>query len=348
MKRASVRVIGSGLIGTSIALKLRELGHLVDMRDLDEASESLARDLVESDLESEEPAVVFLAVPPNALLSVLQEEQSRSPSAIFIDVSSVKTNLQRELETFPEKYQRFVSTHPIAGREISGAQSARSDLFDGRAWIISSGIGEALASATELITSLGATPYQLDAVSHDRLFAQVSHLPQLVSTALALAIESVGPNSSLAGQGLRDMLRLAASDGELWSEILTENIDEIKRALTAFQRSLDELQLAIESNDKQRIIEIFDLARTIRASVDGKHGAKARDYDYVSVVIDDRPGQLGAIFNDCGSISINIEDLALEHSPKQETGLIRLAVTRGDGQRLQEHLRLCGWKAHRQ
>lgn len=348
MKRPSVRVIGSGLIGTSIALKLRELGHAVDMRDLDRRSEELARDLVSSVDSDDNPEVVFLAVPPRSISSVLQEEFRTNPNSVFIDVGSVKTNLQLEIASFPEIAKQFVSTHPIAGREISGAKSARADLFEGRAWIVCSGAGEALTTAIELITSFGATPYEMDAESHDRLFAQISHLPQLLSTALAASVKSVGPNGALAGQGLRDMLRLAASDGALWFEILTENKAAIQDAIADFEKSLNELKSAIDSGKSERIVEIFGAAQTARAGVDGKHGAKARDYDFVSVVIDDRPGQLGGIFNDCGSISINIEDLTLEHSPKQETGLIRLAVAAGDGEKLQAHLRKCGWKAHRQ
>ena len=240
-------------------------------------------------------------------------------------------------------------TDPIAGRGLAGPQGAQADLFEGRAWIITEGGApeERIAEVEELITQLGAVPYRMSPEAHDRLFARVSHLPQLLSTALALSIGELGQERNLAGSGLRDMIRLAGSDGRLWQEILSENKSEVLAALSRFGATLDQLRRAIETDNGEAIIELFNGAKSERDKLSGKHGAIARDYAFVDVVIDDRPGQLAEIFNECGVISVNIEDLALEHSPRQETGLIRLALSNQDAQKLHKHLTELGWRAHK-
>jgi prephenate dehydrogenase len=144
------------------------------------------------------------------------------------------------------------------------------------------------------------------------------------------------------------MLRLAASDGRLWSEILNDNKEEVLSSIDDFQELLDILREAIEENAAEKITEFFSDASQIPVRIGGKHGARPREYSHVNIVIDDRPGQLAAIFDECGNIQVNIEDLALEHSPKQETGLIRLALSKDDAKKLYEHLRNKGWKVHQQ
>ena len=186
----------------------------------------------------------------------------------------------------------------------------------------------------------------MSAAEHDLLFARVSHLPQLLSTALALSLGNLGEERNLAGSGLRDMLRLAGSDGALWSEIFKENRQEVIAALANFSEQLTHLRSAIEDEDQIRIIELFQSAKIEREKLSGKHGAKPRDYSFVDVVIDDRPGQLAALFMECSEIKVNVEDLELEHSPRQETGLIRLALSKNDAAKLRDHLKQLGWRAH--
>jgi len=347
MKRRSVRIVGAGLIGTSIGLKLTELGAQIEIVDTDATREKIARELVGSK-SARNADLVVLATPPAATLTVLKSEMATNTSATFIDVSSVKTNLQREVERFPAFMEQFVPTHPIAGRELAGPQGAQADLFEGRAWIIteSGAAKERIDEVEELIVQLGAVPYRMSPEAHDRLFARVSHLPQLLSTALALSIGDLGQERNLAGSGLRDMIRLAGSDGRLWQEILTENKSEVLEALSRFSATLDQLRGAIETGNSGAIIELFKGAKSERDKLSGKHGAIARDYSFVDVAIDDRPGQLAAIFKECGLISVNIEDLALEHSPRQETGLIRLAPRHDDARKLHKHLTDLGWRAH--
>lgn len=355
MNHREARIVGAGLIGTSIALRLRECGWRVSISDLNSVNNGIANDLLRNTAENPSkhyiPTLVVIATPPNVVIPALRTEFKTNPSAVFIDVSSTKTKLQLEVEDISGLRERFIGTHPIAGREVHGPQSARSDLFDGRAWIVTAGPEvnqEVIAQVEEFIKVMGATPYRMSPSEHDFLLARVSHLPQILSTALASSIDQVGSSVELSGQGLRDMLRLAASDGNLWSEILLSNSQEVISSLRDFHAEIDEIEDALTKGDATKLVALFTRANQVQARLSGKHGARPREYSYLNVIIEDKPGQLGALFNECAAISANVEDLSLEHSPRQESGLIRLALSKDDAVRLHGHLTQSGWTVYLQ
>ena len=349
MNAQHFRIVGSGLIGTSIALCLASLGHSVDIDDSDVEARKLARDLLGKSLDSKEPDMVIVATPPETIFSVLQTEYQQHPQAIFIDVASVKNKLLHEVEAFPEISKRFVGTHPMAGREFSGAASAQSDLFQGRAWIVTrtqNNAPEVINAVTQFVESLGATAYEMDAESHDQLLARISHLPQALSTVLAGSLMGIGKGMELSGQGLRDTTRLADSDAHLWSEIFLQNREAVLQALEDFSSQLERLRTAISKSDVDEIREIFSQGKRGRSRVSGKHGSLPRDYVHLMIVIKDKPGALKQLFEECAVVNANIEDLSIEHSPKQETGLITLAFSPDDARRVEEHLIARQWKVH--
>jgi len=351
MSEREAHIVGAGLIGTSIALRLKERGWGVQIKDENRPSEGMASDLVGASTSGRSPEIVVIATPPNAVFETLKSEFVINPNAVFIDVSSTKANLLLQVTTITALNSRFMGTHPIAGRESVGPYSARSDLFDGRAWIITpaSNSDPHLTDYVEsFIYELGAVPYRMSAVEHDRLFAQISHLPQILSTALAASLSELGEALDISGQGLRDMLRLAGSNSQLWTEILLSNKDEILHAIGALNGRLKVFEDAIREESSEKLEDIFQIANAVHASLSGKHGSRPRKYTYLNIVIEDKPGQLGALFNECAEISANIEDLSLEHSPKQETGLIRLALSADDAKRLHLHLLGKGWRVHQQ
>lgn len=351
MKPLSVKIYGTGLIGTSIGLRAAELAWPISLIDSADGPLQIAKDLIPSNREIAEPDLIVIATTPNAAITLIPKIAESHPAATVIDVSSIKAKVQVKVSELSDLDKRFVGTHPIAGREKNGPQAARSDLFMGRAWVLtpSENVDSwRLETVTQFISAMGATPYQMSTKLHDALFAKISHLPQLISVALASSISELGPEISLAGQGLRDMLRLASSDGSLWSEIILDNKDEVLASIDDFQELLDVLRDSIEDEDGVRIKEMFDDANFVPEKVGGKHGMKRREYTFVDVVIDDKPGQLASLFDECGSIKVNIEDLSLEHSPQQETGLIRLALSSNDAELLFKHLLARGWKAHKQ
>ena len=349
MKTQHVRVVGAGLIGTSIALALASRGVSVELHDEDQNTLDLAKDLLAPHVKVGVPDLVIVATPPKTIWNVLKKEFGNNPQATFIDVGSVKNNLVLDVETLTELASRFVGSHPIAGREVAGPSSAQADLFQGRAWILTpTSVTEesSIDLAKELVEALGATAYIMSAPAHDSLLARISHLPQITSTALAGAIEQLGDDLSLSGQGLRDMTRIANSDGELWSEILLENQKEVLKAISEYQQIIANLKDALESRDESALKNLFINGNKGRARVSGKHGSKPRNYSHLMIVIKDEPGALSQLFEQCAAINANIEDLSIEHSPGQLTGLITLAFSPDDALRVQDHLLSHDWKVH--
>jgi prephenate dehydrogenase len=346
-KLKTVRIVGSGLIGTSIGLGLVQRGVSVDMVDSDPQAQSLANDLV-GGVSIASPDLVILAMPTTQLPAVIEVENQLNPQSTFIDVGSVKNEVVLHVESISGLSRRFLPTHPMAGREIGGASSARADLFQGRSWILTPGTVVDSSSrelVLELIAHLGATPIELSALDHDRAVARISHLPQIASSLIAKQLTGTPPEwMELAGQGLRDTTRIAGSDESLWKEIIYSNRNELQQLLINLQ---NDVQLMIDSLDNpDEIAQLIAQGRAGKALIPGKHGGKAREYFYLPIVIDDKPGQLGAIFNECAAMDVNVEDLNIEHSPGQLSALITLALSQSDAEKLSIHLNSIGWNVH--
>ena len=347
MKSKSVRIVGAGLIGTSIGLALKAAGASVQFVDVDAKAELLANDLVKSE-KSENPDLVIIATPPSAFKSAIEREATLNPEAILMDIGSVKTKPLVEVSTLEGLLYRFCGTHPMAGREVSGAVSARADLFLDRAWVItptSETSIEAKAMALEVIAACGAQAVEMSAQDHDQRMALISHLPQTVSSLLAAQLSNSNPDAlALAGGGLRDTVRIAGSDPKLWGEILAANEAALLPLLISLQSDLSELISAASGPAKWE--SLVAAGRAGKSAIPGKHGGKSREYSFLPIVIDDRPGQLGSLFNACAKADVNIEDLALEHSPGQLTAVITLAIAPEDIERLSEFLTKDGWNVH--
>ncbi len=342
-----VRIVGAGLIGTSIALALTARGVSVELIDSNERAAALANDLAHGK-KLDAPEIVVLAVPTEVIPLVIEPEFLLNPNSTFMDVGSIKTEPIVHIKNSSLPLSRFVPTHPMAGREVGGAHSARADLFTTRSWIItptSECSAESEEIVRELIALVGASAVVLPAEEHDRAVAAISHLPQITSTLLAHSLESVPAEwLDLAGAGLRDTTRIAASDPKLWSEIIYSNRDQIVELVQGMHHELGELLENLES--KTSIASFIEKGRFERSRIPGKHGGKAREYTYLPIVIDDKPGQLAAIFNECAAIAVNVEDLNIEHSPGQQSALITLALSSHDADSLSNHLSAIGWNVH--
>ena len=342
-----VRIVGSGLIGTSIGLGLVQRGIAVEMVDSDPSAQALARDLTGGEVVVD-PDVVVFALPTSVLSEVIQNEIDLNPQSTFMDVGSVKNEVLLKVKTFSGLSTRFLPTHPMAGREIGGAASARADLFQGRSWILTPEddcAPESKKLVLELITLLGASPIELSALDHDAAVAKISHLPQIAASLVAKQLSGTPAEwMELAGQGLRDTTRIAGSDEKLWKEIIYSNRNEISELLISLQ---NDLQQMIDSlDDPAKIAELIAAGREGKALIPGKHGGKAREYTYLPIVIDDKPGQLAAIFNECAAMQVNVEDLNIEHSPGQLSALITLSLSEHDAEKLSAHLTSIGWNVH--
>ena len=344
-----VLVVGAGLIGTSIALGAKRAGFEVSLSDADGRAEALANDLISSQLTPkstviENPDLVVIATPTSALLGVINRLKTLYPKSTFIDIGSTKTKVIQEVQTDKSFAARFVPTHPMAGRELDGAEAAQSDLFVGKSWVITplqESSSESIEIGKRLIESLGAKVIVMSAEEHDAAVAAVSHLPQVISSLLAAQLlDKSETQLALSGSGLLDTTRIAGSNPALWREILELNKDSLLPLLKNFQNDLSTLI------EKYEVTEVLERGRAGRSRIPGKHRSASRNYTYLPVVLEDKPNQLAALFDECAKANVNVEDVSIEHSPEQETGLVLLALSAENAELLQEHLANKNWRVH--
>ena len=266
-----IAVVGLGLIGGSLVKSFRHrvpkcklIG--VDSRAildaaqeyLDEAfePEKLAHAVQDADL-------IFLATPMNTILQQLPEvAHSIRRGAVATDVGSTKSLILAEAQKHFTGERFFIGGHPLAGREKGGWENAQADLFENATYVLtppSNFPAHLIDALTQLLQTLGVRVIELDPVTHDRLVADISHLPQLLAIALMnfIARETAPAELSLqlAAGGFRDMTRLAASPFEIWKDILGSNSANVRKNLQEFIVTLQQLAQAFDSDDLERYFQ---------------------------------------------------------------------------------------------
>ncbi len=346
----SVLVIGCGLIGTSIALALREHEVDVHLADVSRTNLELA---VSRGAGTPDPVaapdLVVVAVPPAEVTGTVAHALKTWPDAVITDVASVKSDLAAAIGELPGA-ERFVGSHPMAGSERSGPMAASGRLFEGRPWAITpqAGTGEPSVRLVESVaTMVGAVPITMDAASHDRAVALVSHVPHVLSVLAATRLADA-PQShlSLAGPGLRDVTRIAGGDTALWSDILRSNASEVRALLQKVRADLDGLIESLGLDDAA-IAGVLEAGRAGTRLIPGKHGERPVELATVFVPIDDHPGELSRLMAHTGESDVNIEDLRIDHELGRPVGLVEIAVLTDRADALIEALTARGWPAYR-
>ncbi|HET9022669.1 MAG TPA: prephenate dehydrogenase [Ornithinibacter sp.] len=355
-----VHVVGTGLVGTSLGLALSRLGDDVTLEDISPTHEALARDLGAGRLPGGpvDPDLVVVATPPDVTATCVREALRRWPRAAVTDVASVKGTILEALRASGTDLARYCGSHPMAGRERSGAVSGRHDLFDGRAWVLTP-TEETDPAVVTLVTSVarsaGAAVSSLAPEHHDAAVAAVSHVPQLAASLVAARLEGLDDAAvALAGQGLRDVTRIAASDPHLWTQILAANAPAVRTVLGDLLDDLGRVAVALDelATSTDAPGARGTLARAIasgnagQARIPGKHGAAPTAYATVRVLIPDEPGQLGRLFADIGAIGTNIEEFHLDHGLGQPFGLAEVDVVPAAAAALALELEQRGWRLH--
>ena len=343
-----VHIVGCGLLGTSIGLALSQRGVTVTLEDASPAAVNLARDYGAGTVrnnDSPAPQLVVVATPPDVTGSVVTASLTAFPEATVIDVASVKKLVYSETQG---DTARFVGTHPMAGRERGGAVSARSDLFTGRPWVLCEGDEARRAQVRGFVQELGGIPVDMGALEHDQTVALVSHLPQVVASISAARLGDASPEAlSLAGAGIRDVTRIAASDPALWVQILSANSDAVIPHLRAVTDNLESLIAALQdlsvSGARATIASTLQQGVAGVSQLPGKHGISS-ELASLLVVIDDTPGQLAKLLTQLGDWGINLEDLRLEHSPGANIGFAELSVSTNVVGSMEQKLAEAGWK----
>lgn len=356
---ARVHIIGTGLIGTSLGLALTQAGRSVTLADISSTNASLARDLGAGQTSSDtDPALVVVATPPDVTASCVASALERWPHAVVTDVASVKGAVIDGLRSRGADLTRFCGSHPMAGRERSGAVSGRQDLFHGRAWVLTptEETGDtAYRMVADVAQSVGAEVRTLAPTEHDAAVASVSHVPQLMASLVAARLEHLAESSvALSGQGLRDVTRIAASDPHLWTQILSGNATAVREVLAALSTDLDGVISALDalgSGDdapgaRGTLARAIAAGNAGHARIPGKHGAAPTAYTTVRVLIPDEPGQLGRLFADVGATGTNIEEFHLDHGLGQAFGLAEIDVVPAAAAALAHGLEERGWRLH--
>jgi prephenate dehydrogenase len=277
-----IAIVGTGLIGTSIGLALRRAGFLGEIVSIDvnpgEAATALAMGAVSRAGGFDDAAradVVVLAVPVLAIMDCMRRlAPLLGPAQLVTDVGSTKlaiTELARKLFN-GHGQARFLPGHPMAGKESGGSALAEASLFDGAMWLFTPLPGPAAELETEWrewVIKFGARSMDLDAARHDRICAWVSHLPQMVSTAMAAMFEDEFAEApelaadfrAIGGRALREMTRLGASPYSMWRDVAHTNTEPLAATLFALEQRLAHLR---ENLKTPELRAEFDKANAFR------------------------------------------------------------------------------------
>ena len=321
-------VIGTGLIGGSVAAALRERGWHVSGSDLDADTLSDALDLGILDATGPDPdsELVVVAVPVGSVPAAAADALARG--AVVTDVGSVKAPV---VDTVA--HPRFVGGHPMAGSEALGVRGARSDLFEGATWALtptSSTDPEALALVHGVVRSLGAEVVTLAPAQHDRLVATVSHVPHLAAaTLMGVADQRASEHAALlrlAAGGFRDMTRIAAGDPGIWLDICRDNRDAILEVLDGYLDSLAGMRAIVADGRHEELLSRLGQAQTARRSL--PTGAPAPELLVeVRIPVPDQPGELAAVTSLATDLGVNVYDIEVAHSAGSGGGLLILVVS---------------------
>jgi prephenate dehydrogenase len=256
----AVGIVGVGLIGGSFGLALRQAGftgRIVGVSSKPAIDAALARGVIDQGLPLDRAAAasdfIYLAQPIERILQTISViDEFARPGALITDAGSTKVAIvNRAASAIVRSGVRFVGGHPMAGKESRGVEQADANLFRGRPYVLT-GRDQELESWIERI---GARLVVMTPEEHDRLVAVTSHLPQLISTALASVIGAQPDAGKVAGPAAVDLTRLALSPYDIWRDIFATNADSVDAALGAFIEKLEQLRSALRSPEMEYAFE---------------------------------------------------------------------------------------------
>ena len=272
-------LVGTGLIGGSFALALKQAGAVREVLGVgrNPARLTVARELGLIDrvvdwAEAGQADCILLALPVGETGAVLQQLAPHlKAGAIITDAGSTKLNVvEAARAALGARFADFVPGHPIAGSEQSGPGAARADLYRGKRVVLTPQAdtrADAVATVRLLWEAAGAQVESLDAVQHDRIFAAVSHLPHLAAFALVDELAQRADSDiffRFAASGFRDFTRIAGSSPEMWRDIALANREAVLAELDAYLAALQALRQAVDAEDADALLKMFSRARDAR------------------------------------------------------------------------------------
>jgi prephenate dehydrogenase len=320
-------VVGTGLIGGSIGLALRERGWHVTGTDRDAARAARALELgaVDAIGEPDDVEITFVATPVGAVADVASGALARG--GVVTDVGSVKSSIVATVGD-----PRFVGGHPMAGSEQEGVDGARADLFHGAVWVLTPTSGTAPAAhalVRSVVTSLGAEVVELQPERHDALVAVVSHVPHLTAaTLMVLAAEGAEEHRALlrlAAGGFRDMTRIASGHPGIWPDICAENRDAIVAVLDELEASLRKIRDVVAAGDRDSLLDVLQRARAARVNLPSRVAAIGAMAE-VRVPVPDKVGVLAEVTTLASELGVSIADIETVHSSEGDAGVLVMLV----------------------
>jgi prephenate dehydrogenase len=342
MEVRRLAVIGTGLIGASVALAAKRAGRAevvgydaepqalasaVKRGAVDEKTDSLGQAIAKAELAIVAAPVAQLAQQVRAVLDVAPD------GCTVTDVGSTKVGIcSAALGS-----SRFVGGHPVCGSEARGAEHASAELFDGATWFLTPLAAtdpERYRLVHGFVSSLGATPVAVDPVAHDQLVALTSHLPHalanlLVNQAGANRVDGHEPLAA-AGGSLRDMTRVAGANPRIWIDIFLDNAGPLREALGEHRKQLDRLEQALETSDAGFLAKWIGEAAGNRQRMLADAFPDPGALQQLRIHVPDRPGVLAGITQALGAERINIEDFELQHMSPDRGGTLTVLITGED------------------
>jgi len=282
LSECRVAVVGLGLMGASLCMDLAQKGLCREVRGVARRTDVLldaffsqAVDLATDDLHTGVLGadIVILATPVRAIITILQElTPFLWPGTIVMDMGSTKSEICIAMQNLPQGLEP-IGGHPMTGKETSGFGAAQPDLYTGATWVLTPlerTSQETIDLATELVEAVHARPVVLPPAEHDRLVASISHLPFLLASALTHAVAEVGSEHpmvwNLAAGGFRDTSRVAASDTQMFLDILSTNRTAVLDQIDSFTQQIDILRDLISSENEPSLRVKLTESKTLRSN----------------------------------------------------------------------------------
>jgi prephenate dehydrogenase len=332
-----IAVLGVGLIGGSIGLAARHrldaevigfdpdrelLDRAVELEAIDGAAESVAAAV-------EGAEVVFCAAPVTALPGLAAAALAAAGGDCAVsDVGSVK----REVIAALGSDSRFIGGHPLAGAETSGVENARADLFEGARWYLTptEKTGGLLYDRVQrAISEIGARPQAIEAETHDRLMATISHLPHVLANVLvgqaATALSEEAEHLPEVGPSFRDATRVAGANPAIWGDIFAGNREAVAAEIDGAITRLTEAAELLRSGDRDAVGAWHEQAGKRRRELIETEIAGGPLHE-LRVLVPNRPGIVAEVALELGRAGVNIEDMALYPAPDMTSGAISLYI----------------------
>ena len=324
-------VVGTGLIGGSIGLRLRRNGWHVTGRDADVVCVEKALALGALDSVGDDPAadITFVATPVHAVADEARRALATT-AGVVTDVGGVKASIVDAVGD-----ARFVGGHPMAGSEQEGVEGAAAELFEGATWVLTPTEGtdaNAFAGVRQIVGTLGAEVVALPPDRHDELVAVVSHVPHLAAATLMRLADERGEEHRallrLAAGGFRDMTRIASGHPGIWPDICNDNRVAIVDVLDDLRAALGEMRDLVAEGDRAGLLDRLDKARAARVNLPARFRTAA-DLREVRIPVPDRPGVVADVAILAADLDVNIVDLEIAHSTEGPQGVLVMLIESG-------------------